>query len=769
MEKLRNSCSNKIVGILLLFFLYSNAQAVENLQIPHTSQQAEIDGELTDDLWNNASSISLDLVNSPWDNLASPVKTEAKIIENGEFIYISFVASDPEPEKIQGFLADRDTTWGEDLVGIKLDTFNSRQLSYNFFVNPFGVQNDQISNEVTGDVNRLWDATWYSYGKKTSTGFQVEIAIPYNILNFDESNNEKTWAIEFIRLYPRDERLRISHVALNKDNNCWLCQIPEIKGFKDADIGKNISVVPSIVASRNQSRDVYTANSPWEKKNNVDAGVDIRWGPNANTLLNATINPDFSTVESDSGQLSVNKTFSLLYDEKRSFFLENSDYFSSNFNLVYTRNIADPDYGVKLTSRTEDYSYGFFVTNDTETNFIVPGNLGGSVASLNTESHSGAFNYRYNINDQFTLGMVSTLRTSDSYHNAVAGVDAKYRLDDSNTLTAQVLHSDTEYPLHLTNDSYDEQVLRTKFDDNFSDQAYKVNFEHSSEYWTANASHENISSLFRADLGFINRVDYQQNKIDVVRTFYGEVDDLWSEATLLGEWYNRKSEQGEFIERSLTGGFSISGPMLSYFEFNHIQATKVGLRIDDETLAVTHNTSVFDEKFYQAYAELQLTNRIYAAIGYDFGDKIDYQNDRLGSFDEVYLELNIQPTDHLRLEISHTYSELNATSSTTQLDENVYSANLTNLKLAYQFDVQSFLKLSIVYTDIDMNLNNNPNFNPNQINKDLSTQLIYSYKINPQTVFFLGYSDNSYQDDDLTNVSRAEKTFFSKVSYAWSL
>ncbi len=769
MQKLRNSCSHITAGVFLLMSMCSTAQKIAPLSTPNTAQTAIIDGNLTDELWQKASSISLDIVNSPWNNLPSPVKTEAKIIENGEFIYISFVAHDPSPEKINGFLSDRDTTWGEDLVGIKLDTFNSRQLNYNFFVNPFGVQNDSITNEVTGDVNKLWDGNWHSYGKKTSAGYQVEIAIPYNILNFDESNTEKTWAIEFIRLYPRDERLRISHIPLDRNNNCWLCQIPEIKGFEKADIGKNISIVPAIVASSNQSRDLYLANDPWDKNNDVDAGVDIRWGPNANTLLNATLNPDFSTVESDAGQLSVNKTFSLFYDEKRSFFLENADYFSSNYNLVYTRNIADPDYGVKLTSRTDKHSYGLFVTNDTETNFIVPGNISGSLASLQTKSHSAALNYRYNVNDSLTLGTVSTLRTADNYHNIVAGVDAKYRIDDSNTVTAQLLHSDTEYPLSLRDDFGGEQIIRTNINDNFSDQAYKVDFEHNSEYWEINANHQRINGLFRADLGFMNKVDYQQNEIEVERLFYGNEDDIWSEATLMGSWHNTKNERGEFIERAINAGFDISGPKLSYFYFNYIQATKVGLRHNDDIIKIHDNTTQFNEKVYQTYIEFQPTNRVFTGLGYDFGDKIDYRNNRLGKFNEVYVELTVQPTDHLRLALTHTYSELDAKPTSPNIDDNVYTANLTNLNMSYQFDVQSYLKLSVVYSDVDENIANNPNANPSKINNDLSTQLIYSYKINPQTVFFLGYSDNSYQDDDIKTLSRAEKTFFSKISYAWSL
>jgi hypothetical protein len=791
MIKVRSSCLYFSAVLFLLVSLLSPAQPFSknyDLSIPKTEQSAIIDGELNDHVWNNALNISLNIVNNPWDNLPSPVKTKAKIIENGKFIYISFIASDPEPNKIHGFLGDRDSTWNEDLVGIKLDTFNNKQLNYNFFVNPFGVQNDSISNELTGDENQLWDANWQSFGKKTPTGYQVEIAIPYNILNFDDKDKEKTWGIEFVRFYPRDERLRISHVKFNKDNNCWLCQIPEIKGFENLKQSKNITITPSLVVSNNQQRDPFTEDKRWSEHNDIDPGIDIRWAPTANTLLNTTINPDFSTVESDSGQLSVNNATSLFFDEKRIFFLENSDYFSSNYNLVYTRNIADPDYGAKLTSRTDKYSYGVFITNDQQTNFIVPGNISDNIAVLNTESHSAALNYRYHYNEQLTLGLVSTLRTADNYHNVLGGADLKYKFNDSHTLNTQFLYSDTKYPNELFenfclgnscktvsnqctfgNCQFTEQVNRTNIEDNFGDTAYKIDYQYNNEFWDVNLTHQKIDNGFRADLGFISQVDIQKNEISVSRLFHGNKGDFWSETSYFGTWHNTKNENDEFIDRTFDIGIELLGPKLSLININIIQAKKTGLRHDDSILKLASNTSLFDEQVIKLYAEFKPINRVFIGAGFDFGDQIDYNNNRLGSFNELYLELTANLTDHLSLEFIHTFSELKANPVSTTVNDNVFTAHLTNFRISYQFDVESFIKLSLTYIDIEYNLDNNPLFEASNINKDLTTQLIYSYELNPQTVFFLGYSDNSFQDDGLNEVYRTEKIFFTKISYAWSI
>jgi hypothetical protein len=648
-------------------------------------------------------------------------------------------------------------SWGDDLVGFKLDTYNNRRLNYEFFVNPYGVQHDSIANEMTGDSDSAWDGIWESAGKVTESGFQVEIAIPYHILNFDDNNDVKTWAMELIRLYPRDARLRISHIELDRDNPCWLCQMPEVIGFKEAKASKNLMLTPTLVANRNEKRNIFSANDDWHSENDVDAGLDLRWGINANTLLNVTVNPDFSNVESDAGQLSVNKTFSLFYDEKRQFFVENSEYFSSNFDLVYTRNIADPEYGAKLTGTQGDHSYGAFMTNDTQTNIILPGNTGSRLISLQEESESGAIKYRYDVNEDLSFGVISTLRQTDNYHNYVSGIDSKFRLNESNSFQAQVLFSDTQDSANMTLSGNEEA---------FTDQAFKIEYEHESEYWEVDAQHQEIGESFRADLGFMPRADYQKSKVLVNRLFYGEPENVWQEMKFAGQWQILHNENGELLERSVSSSFNIDGPMLSFVDVMIVAADKVGLRRHelDSSLAIDNsidgNTKRFQENQAVIYGTIQPTPQISTELELTIGDKIDYDNDRLGDITSIYGNISYNVNKHLEFDFSHTYSDLEAEGA------NVYTENLTELRVSYQFNINSYLKFNIVYTDIDFNLENNAAAYTTKDNR-LSTQLIYAYKLNPQTVFYLGYSDNSYQDDSLKSLERSQRTVYSKISYAW--
>ncbi|MFT5760321.1 MAG: hypothetical protein ACI9LM_005107 [Alteromonadaceae bacterium] len=736
---------------------------LESLQIPFEKNTIIIDGELDDAQWSNALSIELDVVNSPWNNLPSPVKTTAKLIENGKFLYIAFIAYDPDPKKIQGFLTDRDKTWLQDTVGIKLDTHNNRRLNYSFFVNPYGVQNDATYNEITGQNNTSWDGLWYSFGKKTEQGYQVEMAIPYNILNFKANGQKKKWAIELVRIYPRDTSLRISHIPLERDNPCWLCQYPEAIGFENAEINQNLRLTPTLTASKNQTRDIYANNNDpngdWATENDVEAGLDLRWSINASNLLNATLNPDFSTAESDSGQLSVNTNFSLLYEEKRAFFLDNSDYFSSDFDLVYTRNIADPDYGAKLTGRINKHSYGAFITNDAETNILLPGNLRSTLMTLAKESHAGVLRYRYDYNSDLTVGSIATLRTADNYHNYVVGLDARYRLSESSAIKAQVLNSETLYPKIVTNSS-------TPNNDSFSDQAFKLNFNHNSEYWQVDLDHQSIGFEFRADLGFMPKADIKTDKVFIKRSIYSTQGSQWQEASVAGEWEIIHNIHNELIERILTTRFTIDGPMQSYYELNVVHGEKVGIRYVDTIADIDGNTSSFNEDQIELYASIKPNTRTDLSLELTVGDKIDYVNDRLGDLIQLEGNIAIFITDHLEFDFYQTYSKLDAKNNYGS-NSNVYIAHISELRLSYQFTIQSYLKLSLVYNNVDRNPDNN-NVISSTETENLASQLIYAYKLNPQTVFFLGYSDNSFQDDDLTKLTRAEKTFFTKISYAWA-
>jgi hypothetical protein len=117
---------------------------------------------------------------------------------------------------------------------------------------------------------------------------------------------------------------------------------------------------------------------------------------------------------------------------------------------------------------------------------------------------------------------------------------------------------------------------------------------------------------------------------------------------------------------------------------------------------------------------------------------------------------------HFEARLRHTYETLDADG------RDVFTANLSDVRFTYQFNVNSFLRLAVIYTDLERNKSNYID-NVDSQYKKLATQLLYSYKLNPQTVFFAGYSDTGYQDDELSSITKEQRTLFAKFSYAWLL
>lgn len=768
-----------------------------SITIPKSTKIAVIDGELNGSEWQDARIISVNNETYPRENMDAPVKTEAFVYENGETLFIAFKAYDPDPSKIIANLTDRDSNWNDDRVAIKIDSYHDHALAYQFFVNPLGTQADAIENELTKNESPAWDGIWEAAGKITDFGYQVEIAIPLRILNFNDSLDIQNWGMEFVRFYPRDTQMRISNAQMSQDNNCWICQMPVERGFSGAKQGNNLTAIPTLVTGSTENRDLSESND-WSEESDSDVGLDIKWGITPDITLNATLNPDFSQVEADSGQLNVNNTFALYLQEKRSFFLENQDYFDTPVNLIYTRNINAPDYGAKITGKSGDHSFAAFIANDKTANIITPGNLRSSGYSIDQDTLNSAFRYRYAVNKELAVGVVSTIRDNNDYHNEVFSIDTKYQPSPQDTVNFQIIRTNTKFSEtgltdvldYFSNSSTDEQTNITTFNFgeqylrafsvNNSDLAYRIQYTHENRDWYFNVRHEDIGENFRADLAFIDTVDRTMSVIGGGYVWRGDEDDWWSRFRVNGDIDITHNQKGELLEQENELNFNFNGPKQSFLRVGFMGRDRVGARTNNELsynhdnpvvidaqsaqdyLAIDANTDMFYEKNINMWGEFKPTSNLWLGTYFRNGKAIDYANNRIS--DQFVIEPNISwnINTNLKSQLRFEY---------TQLDhegDNVFTAKLLDLRNTYQFSIKSFLRLSLVYTEIDRNLSKyvdpgsrNENF------RRLSAQLLYSYKINPQTLFFVGYSEAGKDNDSLSNIKSDNRSVFMKLSYAW--
>src|SRR5262249_35640400 len=146
--------------------------------------------------------------------------------------------------------------------------------------------------------------------------------------------------------------------------------------------------------------------------------------------------------------------FALFYPEKRPFFLEGADLFDTKINAVYTRDIADPSWGLKLTGKQGKSAFGAIVARDQQTNFLLPGPQFSDLASLRLSNTSSILRFRRDLplGAGSSMGGLFTSREGDGYHNRVAGGDALFRWADTEAVRIEVLGSDTLYPRALQTD-----------------------------------------------------------------------------------------------------------------------------------------------------------------------------------------------------------------------------------------------------------------------------------------------------------------------------
>jgi len=475
-------------------------------QIPRVETRIEVDGVLDEEEWGRAWSTTLDFEVRPGENTPAPIRTEVLVMHDANRLYVGFRAHDPDPQAIRAHLADRDQAWADDWVGVVLDTFNDERRSYLFLVNPLGVQMDGIEVESSGSTP--WDGIWKSAAVMTDWGWSVELEIPFSTLRFQRSAEPQVWGFDAIRSFPRNVDHRTGAFPRDRSNNCYLCQAHKIEGFAGVSPGRNIEIVPTLTASRTDEREDLPNGEMVNGDPDIEIGLTARWGVTPNLTLSGTINPDFSQVEADALQLTVNRPFAIFFPELRPFFMEGADFFDTPMNVVYTRMMREPEWGLKLTGKEGAHTIGAYVVDDEITNLIIPGSESSDFTSLEQPNTATVLRYKYDVGNRFTLGGIFTNREGTDYLNRVAGIDGDLRLSSRDRVIVQLLRSTTRYPEEVVED-FDQP------EGTIDDWAAEIYYSHSTRTWMWWALLRDVGTDFRADLGFMPQVDYQHREAGV--------------------------------------------------------------------------------------------------------------------------------------------------------------------------------------------------------------------------------------------------------------
>ena len=711
-------------------------------RVPATSLPITIDGVPDEAAWQDALVVSLDYETRPAENTPPPVRTECLLTYDANHLYIAFRAFDPEPRKIRARLTDRDRAFNDDFVGVSLDTFNDERRAFEFFVNPLGVQMDLFYDDVNDSETTDWDAIWKSAGKLREDGYTVEMAVPFSSFRFPkDTTGPQTWGIDILRFWPRDSRYRLSNNPQDRARNCYLCQFEKIEGFAGINPGRNLEITPTITTTRTDARKDGPQTPFLDGDEKTDPGLTVRWGFTPSLNLSATINPDFSQVEADVAQLDVNEQFALFFPEKRPFFLEGADFFATPIDAVFTRNVANPDWGVKVSGKAGNHGIGAFVAHDEVTNLLFPGSQSSAATSLDLENTTTVLRYRRDLGESSSIGTLFTSREGDGYENRVFGIDGLYQPTQKDFVRFQILGSRTRYPDEVTRE-FDQP------EGTFEDLALRVSYQHQERNWDAFARHEDYGEDFRADMGFLPQVGRTFTIVGGGRTWWREGGGWFDRLRLGTDIDLTRDEDGNELDREYELFLDFDGPRQSFFF--------LGLGTRDRFF---NGVQFEDERFVNTSYGIQINGTVRVSLDAGFGDDIDFANTRPAKILRLEPAVRFDLGRHLRAELNHSYRRL------TVDEGELFTANLTQLRLTYQLNLRMLARVILQHTDIDRD--------PSLFTEDveasterLLTQLLLSYKLNPQTVLFLGYTENGAGNQDLT-LTRVDRTFFLKIGYAW--
>ncbi|MGH9458433.1 MAG: DUF5916 domain-containing protein [Thermoanaerobaculia bacterium] len=737
------------VSFLLLILLATPAGAQEapvaaTYEVRPASSPIEIDGVLDEPAWSDALVIPLEYEWFPGDNTPPPVRTDAMITFDTEEIYVAFRAFDPDPSAIRAHLMDRDeifTFVQDDHVTLMLDPFNDERRALQFRVNPLGVQADAIFSQIEGVEDFSWDIIWDSAGRITDEGYVVEIAIPVNQIRFPETDGPQTWGAELGRSYPRSVRHRITASPRDRDDNCLLCQVNKVTGFRGLEPGRNVEVVPTVTAVQTDTAEDFPIGGLQSGDAEVETGVTARWGITPALTMNGAINPDFSQIEADAAQLEVNERFALFFEEKRPFFLEGVDLFSTPINAVFTRTVVDPAWGVKLTGKEGGNSGGIFVTQDEVNSLVIPSNQGSRFAFLEDDVTSGVARYRRDVGAESTVGLLVTTREGDGYHNRVAGLDAFLRVRPTDEVRLQYLRSDTDYPDALALE-HGEPL------ESFDGDGFTADYFHIDRDWIWSASYTDLDPQFRADSGFVPRVDVRTARAQVVRRFWGGEGDWYSNWSTGITGIRTTDHSGQLTDQTIATFAQVSGPLQS--------VVNVSLTTND-----TFFGGLLHEDLVQgsAFGEMQPGAIGKLSLFVQAGDTVDFVNNQPADVLLLNPAVELKLGRHLNAQISHIFHELEVDAG--RLSE----TNITDARIVYTFSTRMFVRAIVQMQDI-RRAPERFGFPVEPEVERLFSQFLFSYKLNPQTVLFLGYSDNQLGLEAI-DLTPTDRTFFAKIGYAW--
>lgn len=320
----------------------------------------EVDGHLDEPAWDLAPPVSELTRFQPVVGGPPPGRTEVRFLQDDRYLYAGVRVTGAD-YAVRARVAPREDVNDDDQIGIYFDTFRDRRSGYIFYTNPLGVQQDFRRN---GDrFVFTWDAVFDSDGRRTDDGYEIELRWPWRSLKYRRGARE--WGVMITRKIP-SEGSKYGFPTLVRGHPQWFAQAAPLVGLDPPRRGSGLELLPQLtgVVSGVRSDEGLVWAHDDRPTSLVRPSLDVRFGVTPNLGFAATINPDFSQVEYDVTPIDLNQRFAFSFQETRPFFLDGAEYLDDGVGTLYTRGIASPWAGAKLSGREGRFEVGALAAVD---------------------------------------------------------------------------------------------------------------------------------------------------------------------------------------------------------------------------------------------------------------------------------------------------------------------------------------------------------------------------------------------------------------------
>lgn len=438
--------------------------------------------------------------NYPKDGQPATEKTEVWAGYTKSVLYFVFICYDDHPDQIRGHLARRENVLNDDNVSVLLDPFQDRRRGILFTVNPVGVQADAAwTDNVSTDYS--YDQVWDSEGQVTDKGWMALIAIPFRSLRFPPGGAD--WGVVFGRNFPRNsETDNWPRIAANISGT--LSQEGTLRGIAGVTGSHNVQINPYVLAQNERTLQTVDPLNPFFSSRHLEgtAGGEVKAILKDRIVFDATINPDFSDVESDQPQFTVDVRYPVYFPELRPFFLENANYFITPISLVYTRNIIHPEYGGRITGKIGHTNLGLFAIDDREPGqTVVPPD-----PLYNKRAIFAVGRVSQDFGKNLSIGAIYTDEDFGQGWNRIGGVDFTWRATNKWTALGQMVESSTKGT--VDSPSY------------AAGPASLLQLRRSGHAFNFNSTYQDFSSGFQSQVGFIQTTDFHNGQMYAGYTWF---------------------------------------------------------------------------------------------------------------------------------------------------------------------------------------------------------------------------------------------------------